>query len=313
MGSISVIIVSWNARNFLRDCLTSVYKTGGAVLHEVIVVDNASSDGSPEMVVEQFPQVKLIHAGGNLGFAKANNLAIQQATGSMLALINSDVIVHPECLQTLVAYVDSNPDVGLAGPKVFGRDGLIQYSCGKLPTVWNSACRFMGLDRILGRWELFSGFQMRHLDYGRRSEVGVLSGCFWLSRRSAVEKVGGLDERFFFYAEDIDWCKRFKDAGWKIIFEPAATAIHFGGGSSGNAPLRYSIEMLRGNLIYWKKHHGNFGRSVFYLLISTRCVLRYLANGFLRITCLARGDATKNKMDEDAVCLRWLLTGKGVE
>src|SRR5262245_10344437 len=238
MSQISVIIVSWNARGYLEGCLTSLYQTASAVLHEVIVVDNASSDGSPEMVKEKFPQVNLIQAGSNLGFARANNLGIKHATGSMLALINSDVVVHPECLQRLAACIAEEPKIGLIAPKVFGRDGLIQLNCGQLPTVWNTACRLLGLDRVLGRWSLFSGFQMRNLDYSRRQEVGVLNGCFWLARRSAVDQVGGLDERFFFYAEDIDWCKRFRDAGWKIVLEPAATAIHFGGGSSGNAPLR---------------------------------------------------------------------------
>lgn len=312
MSKISVIIVSWNARDYLRDCLASVYKTGDGVLHEVIVVDNDSSDGSPEMVAQQFPQVNLIRAGGNLGFAKANNLGIKQATGSMFALVNSDVVVHPECFQRLAAFLDSQSEAGLVGPKVFGRDGLIQLNCGKLPTIWNTACRLLGLDRVLGRWSLFSGFQMRNLDYSRRQEVGVLSGCFWLARRSAVEQVGGLDEQFFFYAEDIDWCKRFKDAGWKIVIEPAATATHFGGGSSSNAPIRYSIEMMRSNLIYWRKHHGNLGRLAFYLLFTARCGVRFLANGFLRVIGLARNEANKHKIKEDVVCLRWLLTGKGV-
>src|SRR3982751_1432542 len=121
MSKISVIIVSWNAWAYLRDCLVSIYETGEGVLHEVIVVDNQSSDGSPEMVVEQFPQATLIRSGGNLGFAKANNLGIKHATGSMLALINSDVIVHPQCLQQLAAYLDSDPKAALVGPKVFWR------------------------------------------------------------------------------------------------------------------------------------------------------------------------------------------------
>jgi GT2 family glycosyltransferase len=312
MGQISVIIISWNARGYLRDCLNSVRQTGNPVLHETIVVDNCSSDGSPEMVVEEFPEVKLIRANENLGFARANNLGMQQASGSLFALINSDVIVHPECLQKLAALLESRPDVGLVGPKILGGDGRLQYSCGQLPTVWNTACRYLAMDKLLSRWSLFSGLHMRHWNYDNQAEIGVLSGCFWLARRAAVDQVGGLDERFFFYAEDTDWCKRFWDAGWKIVFAPEATATHFGGGSSSNAPLRYSVLLLKSNLVYWQKHHGTRGRLVCYVLAMVRHCFRFLIRGMLRTVGLAGGAANKHKLQEDIVCLKWLLTGKGL-
>jgi len=312
MSQISVIIVSWDARDYLRDCLNSVRQTGAPGLHEIIVVDNASSDGSPEMVAEEFPEVKLIRANENLGFARANNLGIRHASGSLLALVNSDVVVQPECLQKLAAFLENRPEVGLVGPKIFGADGHLQRSCGELPTVWNTTCRFLALDRILSRWPLFSGFQMRHWNYDSQAEVGTLSGCFWLARRASVDEVGGLDERFFFYAEDMDWCKRFWDAGWKIVFVPEAVATHFGGGSSSNAPLRFSVEMLRGSLMYWQKHHGWLGRSVCYALAMVRHCIRFVTRGSLRIIGLARGAENRQKLKEDMVCLRWLLTGKGI-
>jgi GT2 family glycosyltransferase len=151
---------------------------------------------------------------------------------------------------------------------------------------------------------------MRHWDYGSRAEVEVLSGCFWLARRKAVEEVGGLDERFFFYAEDMDWCRRFKDAGWKVVFVPEATATHFGGGSSANVPLRYSIEMLRGGLLYWKKYHGRCGCAVYYCLATMRHFLRLIANSFLQLLRVGNSEETQMKLDEDFVCLRWLLTRK---
>jgi GT2 family glycosyltransferase len=312
MNGISVIIVSWNACGYLRDCLASVRQTGGTAVHEVIVVDNASSDGSPEMVALEFPEVVLIRAEKNLGFARANNLALKQATGSLLALVNSDVLVHPECFQRLAAFFEAHPAAGLAGPKVFGRDGLLQRTCRRLPTVWNSTCRLLALDRVLSRWPAFSGFEMRHWQHDRQAEVEVLSGCFLVARRTAVQQVGPLDERFFFYAEDIDWCKRFRDAGWKIVFVAEATATHFGGGSSANAPLRYSIEILRANLAYWKKHHGWLGRIIFYLFSTIHHGLRFALRAFLRIIGAGRSAASRHKLKEDVVCLRWLLTGKGV-
>jgi len=278
----------------------------------VIVVDNASTDGSSDMVATEFPETILIRSTTNLGFSRANNLGIQRATGSIIALINSDVIVHPGCFPTLAKFLDENPKVGLTGPKVFGRDGKIQLSCGRLPNLWNTFCRFLALDKVLSRWSLFSGFEMRHLNHDRQMEVEVLSGCFWVARREAVDKVGGLDERFFFYAEDWDWCKRFRDANWKVMYVPEATATHFGGGSSSNAPLRYSILKLRANLTYWKKHYGTLGRAAYYVLSMLEHTLRLSAREILRLFGRARTPEAAHKLEEHKVCLRWLMTGKGV-
>jgi hypothetical protein len=312
VNQISVIIVSWNARGYLRDCLASVYESGGSLIQEVIVVDNASTDGSPEMVAKNFPHVTLIRATENLGFAKANNIGLRYATQSLLAFVNSDMIVHPACFQKLTKDLEGDPRIGLVGPKALGRDGRVQITCWRFPTVWNTLCEFLLLPKLLPRWQMFSGYQIACDDHNKRSETNVLSGCFWLARREAVDQVGGLDERFFFYAEDTDWCRRLSNAGWKIVFLPEATTTHFGGASSSNAPLSYSIEFLRANLIYWRKHHGSFGRSAFFLLAMTQHGIRLLARGLWQITGLANETEGKKKIHEHIVCLRWLLTGKGV-
>jgi GT2 family glycosyltransferase len=312
MKPVSVIIVSWNARSYLRDCLNSIRQTSMSCVQEVIVVDNASSDGSPEMVEREFPEVDLIRAKENLGFARANNLAMQHAKGSIYALINSDVIVHSGCLETLAAFLDQHPQVGLVGPRVIGGDGHLQQTCHRVPTVWNTFCRVLALDRVFPHWQLFSGFEMPPWYHDRRSEAEVLSGCFWVARKKAVDQIGGLDERFFFYGEDIDWCKRFWDAGWKLMFVPEATAIHFGGASSANAPLRFSIEIHRANLKYWQKHHGIGGWSIYYLFATAHHGLRLVARVLKRISGWGNSPESRHKLKEDAVCLRWLLTGKGI-
>jgi GT2 family glycosyltransferase len=312
MPEVSVIIVSWNACDYLRNCLNSIRKTGASAVKEVIVVDNDSKDGSAEMVLREFPEATLIRAGENLGFARANNLGIRHCTGSMLALVNSDVLVHPDCFQNLMTYLKSNPEAGLVGPQVLNGDGSIQRSCGRLPSLWTTACHFLGLDKIFRRIEFFSGFQMSNLTFDRPLPVEVLSGCFCVARSAAVEEVGGLDERFFFYAEDVDWCKRFNDAGWKVMLVPSARATHFGGGSSANAPLRYSIEILRANLLYWKKHHGISGQMGFHALALAQHSLRLVVRAFLRFTRIERNEFTKKKLIEHKVCIRWLLTGRGV-
>ncbi|MEK7780126.1 MAG: glycosyltransferase family 2 protein [Verrucomicrobiota bacterium] len=312
MLDISIIIVSWNARNYLRQCLESIRVTGGTVVRDVIVVDNASTDGSPDMVAQDFPEVVLIRSDKNLGFSRANNLGIQKARGSCLALVNSDVVVHPDCFQKLITYLEQRPEVGLVGPKIFGGDGRLQRSCRLLPSVWNIICQTLGLDYALSRSSLFSGREMRHWKQENEAEVEVLSGCFWLARTEAVNKVGVLDERFFFYAEDVDWCKRFRDANWKVVFFPEATATHFGGGSSSNAPVRYSIEMIRANLTYWKKHYGIMGKLLYYLLCVVHNAIRVPPLALLTVAGVGNKPENIRRLKENFYCFRWLVTGVGV-
>lgn len=311
MNPVSVIIVSWNARAYLRDCLNSIRCTGTSCVREVIVVDNASIDGSPEMVEERFPEVVLIRSAENLGFARANNLAFERATGSILALVNSDVIVHSGCLEALATFLINHDKVALVGPRVLGGDGKLQRTCRCLPSVWNCICRMLALDRIFPHWSIFSSYEMRYFGHDRIAQVQVLSGCFCVARRQAVDDVGGLDERFFFYAEDFDWCKRFADAGWKVMFVPAATATHFGGASTSNAPLRFSIEILRANLNYWEKHYGTSGRRTYRVLALVHCGLRLIARGLERLVGLGRSVESRHKLQENIVCVQWLVTGKG--
>ncbi len=312
MKEISIVIVSWNALEFLRGCLLSVRESGGSAIREVIVVDNASSDGSADMVAKEFPEVILVRSHENLGFARANNLGLARASGRWLALVNSDVIIHPGCFERLVNALEKDGRVALVGPKVFGADGGLQRTCRRLPTLWNTLCRTLALDSAFRHWSLFSGREMRHWSQKEQSEVEVLSGCFWVARRQAVEEVGGLDARFFFYAEDVDWCKRLRAAGWRVLFVPEATATHFGGGSSANAPLRYSVEMLRANLAYWKKHRGLPGVVAFYVLCVLHHGLRFLLQGLRTVMHLNAGDETVYKCQRSRVCLRWLLSGRGV-
>jgi GT2 family glycosyltransferase len=202
--------------------------------------------------------------------------------------------------------------VGLAGPKIFGRDGCAQMTYGKLPTVWNTICEFLLLFKMFPGSSSFSGYQERQLEGGRHAAVEVLSGCFWAARRSAVDNVGGLDERFFFYAEDIDWCKRFKTAGWKLVLVPEATATHYGGASSSNSPLRYSIVYLQANLAYWKKHHGRLGLSAYWVLATLQHSVRLVVRSLARMTRQGNPVETQSKLHEHLACLRWLFTGRRI-
>jgi GT2 family glycosyltransferase len=312
MCDMSIIIVSWNAQALLYSCLSSLQDTAGSLSIETVVVDNGSKDGSAEMVAREFPDAVLLRSEENLGFAKANNLGMKRARGRFLALINSDVVVHDHCLEILAAYLTTHSDVGLVGPQILGRDGRIQFTSGKSPTIWNTFCRTLALDRALCAWPGFSGFQMRNSDRSRCQDVEVLSGCFWVARREAVRNVGDLDERFFFYGEDLDWCKRFRNAGWKVTFVPQASAVHFGGGSSANNPLHYSVELLRANILYWRKHHGIMGPLIYRLLALGEHSLRFVARALSELGRSEKNSVRRQKLREHLICIRWLLTGRGI-
>ncbi|HVM59664.1 MAG TPA: glycosyltransferase family 2 protein [Verrucomicrobiae bacterium] len=306
--NVSVVIVSWNARRYLEECLASLYETTAPVPPEVIVVDNASSDGSPQMVEQRFPQVTLIRCGENLGFARANNIGIRESHRRYIALVNSDVKVLGSCFATLVAFLDQHPEAGLVGPKVLNTDLTTQSNCRRFPSPWNNFCAATGLARLLGRRRLFSGEQMFDFDYDQVRPVDVLAGCFWMIRREAMEAVGLLDEGFYIYAEDLDWCRRCWNAGWQVVFCPEARAIHHRGGSSVNDPIRFAVEQNRAVLRYWRKHHGIAGRWCILGILCCGLVLRYLLAVASRLLGRSPASDTQLRMRKAGACLRAVLT-----
>ena len=307
---VSVIIVSWNARDYLCQCLESLSDKVCAYPMEIIVVDNASTDGSPESVEKHFPQVQLIRNAANFGFAKANNIGFAQSRGRYLAFINSDVKVLKDCLTHLVNFCEHRPEVALVGPRVIGRDGKLQRTCRGFPTVWNIFCRAMALDIIFPRTKLFAGHTLSYWSQETLESVDILGGCFWLARREALVQVGLLDESFFMYGEDMDWCKRFWKEGWKLFFVPTAEAIHYGGGSSANAPVRFFIERQRADLQYWKKHHSHAGFICYFVISCLQLMLRAIGFGFLSYLSKMQQQACRHKVERSLACLRWMFFGK---
>ncbi|MGP8154001.1 MAG: glycosyltransferase family 2 protein [Smithella sp.] len=279
---ISVIIVNWNTKDFLIECLQSLDTQTGNFQKEVIVVDNGSRDDSQEAVKSAFPKVQIIENNSNLGFAKANNIGIKASKGRYLCVINSDVKVLDGCLDQLVRHMDQHPNVGMVGPKVYWSDMTLQSSCRIFPSLWNNFFTAIGFNKLFPKYRIFSGEHMLFFSYDKIRSVDVLVGCFMMARREAVDQVGMLDERFFIYAEDIDWCKRFWEKGWEIMFNPGAEVIHYGRSSSSNDPLRFSIEQMRSVLQYWKKHHGIIKRTIFLIILfihySSRIIISVFAD-----------------------------------
>lgn len=304
---LSIIIVSWNAREYLLKCLESVILETADHLTEIIVVDNASTDGSPEMVKEYFPDVKLICNDANYGFAKANNIGIKQSSGRYLCFINSDIIVLKGSIDRMVVYIRQHPEVGMLGPKTLNPDRTLQPSCMGFPTLWNIFCRALALDSLFPESKLFGGRLMAFWPHDTIRTAEVLNGCFWMVRRDALDQVGLLDEYFFFYGEDIDWCKRFREVGWKVVFFPDAEAIHYGGGSSSNAPIRFYLEMQRADLQYWKKHHSKPSAIAYVLITLLHQTVRVLGQIIIYIIKPSKRIQAKYKIRRSLACIRWLL------
>ncbi|MBI2924456.1 MAG: glycosyltransferase family 2 protein [Verrucomicrobia bacterium] len=299
MVDLSIIIVSWNAREFLVACLKSITETCESLSHEVLVVDNGSTDGSVEAARSLGLGTAIIECGQNLGFAKANNLGIERSRGRYCCLINSDVVVLPRCLQHLLAFMDSQPQVGIAGPLVLNPDGSRQPSCRTVPTFLRLLARALYLRKELTD-EAFTRDEI--------SEVEVLSGCFWIVRRAAIEQVGTLDERFFIYAEDVDWCWRFRQAGWRVTFCPEGRAVHFGGQSSAADPLRFQLELRKASVQLWRKHYG-FARAQLYILVMLlHDGLRLMGYSLKRLLASGEKEVIRQRVARHYQSIRWLLS-----
>lgn len=293
---LSIIIVTWNGKDFAMECLESLEQEKTRSTREVIVLDNASADGTPEMIANRFPWVRLIETGANLGFAKANNIGMRQSNGRYVCLVNSDVVLEPETFAPLVAYMDANPGVGILGPKMMEVQGTVGRSVTKIPTLWRAVCHALALHRFLNEVSLDSPH-----------DVEVVNGWFVVVRKTALDMVGGLDDRFFMYGEDVDWCHRFLKAGWRIVFYPGVKALHYGGGSSKAAPTKYYVEMQRANLQYFRKHHNGFATFLYRVILVVHQTIRLTGYALRSVLTLFRDAQALYKIRRSLAGLRFLL------
>ncbi len=275
---LSIVIVNWNTRELLQDCLASVFRGLGGLATEVLVVDNASDDGSSGMVRLEFPRAQLVENDRNLGFAAGNNVALRRASGRYVLLLNTDTLVHGDVLSEAVRWLDAHPDVGIMGPRILNADGSVQPSCSAFPSLRHLAMQTLGLTRI----PLLDGYRMTGWDRADERPVEVISGAAMFVRRAAMDEVGLLDEAFFFYGEETDWCHRFARAGWRLVFAPIPEITHFGGGAAGKLNHRRDVMMTQGTTRLHRKHGGrlagitcfailtahNASRAVFWSVLS---------------------------------------------
>jgi len=231
MPDLSVIILNYNTKDLLRDCLKSVISDKRI---EIIVVDNASTDGSAEMVKKEFPQVELIVSKKNLGFAAGNNLALKKASGKYILFLNSDAQVKPETFKKMIAFMESDPQIGASTAKTMLFSGRMDPDCHRgFPTPWASVCYFLGLERLFPKSRFFGQYHKFYLDLNKPHEIDAGFGTFMVVRAEVLKQVGNWDENYFFYGEDLDLFYRIKKAGWRVMFYPEPLVMHHKGASSG--------------------------------------------------------------------------------
>ncbi|MFB3883677.1 MAG: glycosyltransferase family 2 protein [Thermodesulfobacteriota bacterium] len=248
---LSIIIVNWNTRDLLLQCLGAVYQTVRAIDMEVFVVDNGSKDGSAAAVVERFPGTRVLQNQINFGFARANNQALNRAEGKYLLLLNPDTVVRERAIENLLSLMEADPKAGAAGGQLVNPDGSKQNSIVNFPTLATEL-----LNKSLLRW-LFPGrFPGKENVYGEPIEVESVIGACMMVRGETVEEVGRLDEGYFLFLEETDWCYRMKKAGWKIYHVPAAQIYHFQGKSAKTDIKGAKIEYYRSRYRFFQKHYG---------------------------------------------------------
>ena len=308
---LSVIIVTWNVGDLLRNCLRSLADDGVPNWAEVIVVDNASPDDTCAMVRGEFPWVNLIANEVNLGFSRGNNLAIRQSSGEFVLLLNPDTVVQPGTLQGMLDAAAANPRAGIVGPKQLNGDGTIQYDCAvELPTIWNVMCDLMMLSKLFPRSTLFAQRKMGHWDHNGDREVPAVPGSAMLVRREVIERIGLLDEAMFI-TEDMDYCRRARAAGWSVFYAGSVAITHYGGASLKRAPRsgQWHQVACQSFWLYQRKHRGRLAATSLSAILFgwSLCVLMLAGP----LSLVLRGNETILHQRIRALsALRWSVANK---
>jgi N-acetylglucosaminyl-diphospho-decaprenol L-rhamnosyltransferase len=255
MVDLSIIIVNWNVRDLLQQCLHSILADSQTCSLEVIVVDNASTDGSVEMVRTEFPGVRVIVNSDNQGFPFANNQGIAIAQGRYVFLLNPDTEVVGDALATMVAFADAHLDVGVVGPQLLNPDGSVQPSRRRLPTLATAFCESTWLQPYAPR-RLLEHYYAHDRPDDEIQDVDWVDGASLMARGDAIKQVGLMDEGFFMYSEELDWCRRFREAGWRVVYLPMACIVHHRGKSSEQALPARHIHFQTSKVRYFRKYHG---------------------------------------------------------
>jgi len=273
-----IIIVSWNTKEYLLHCLESIFQKRESIPAEVVVVDNGSRDGSGEAVKRLFPALRLIENDSNLGFSKAANQGLRKSSGRYALLLNPDTKVKEGAIERLISFMDAHPEAGAAGVQLLNSDGSKQNSVANFPSLASEL-----LNKSLLRWMFPKRFPGKGTTYSEPIEVDSVIGAFMIVRREAMERVGLLDEDYFLFLEETDWCYRMKKAGWKVYHLPGAEIYHFQGKSAEAEKKRAKVEYYRSRYLFFKKNWGNFRWFSLHIGLVMRLAIELI---FTTLICL---------------------------
>ena len=253
---LSICIVTLDCWGVLRDCLESLARTGRGLSYEVILVDNGSTDGTPELVRRHFPWVHLVANGTNVGFTRATNQAIRLSSGGHILWLNPDTVLRPDSLRGLQDFLERHAEAGIVGPRVLNGDGSFQPQCRRgLPTPWASLSYMLGLHRIWPANPRFSGYLLSHLPVDEPAPVAAVSGCCLMARREVWQAIGPLDEDIFGFGEDVEWCVRASKAGWQVWYVPQSVIVHLKGrGGAQSQPFHKVRGIHQAMWVFYRKH-----------------------------------------------------------
>ncbi|MHB0913496.1 MAG: glycosyltransferase family 2 protein [Armatimonadota bacterium] len=276
--NLSILIVNWNTRELLARCIESVYAHPPAVDFEVVVVDNASTDGSAAMVRERFPDVRLIANAENAGYAEGNNQGLRVSAGRHVLLLNPDTEVRPGALYALVAFMDAHPNAAAVACRLVGPDERVQRSCRSFPDPRGVLFEYLGLARLFPRSRFFGSYRMTWFDYATETEVDQpMASCLLLSRQ-AIDKVGMFDKEFPIFFNEVDWCYRAKKSGWKVYFTPTAEVLHHGGASTRQVKPAMVRESHRSLVAFYERYYkGRISGPLYRFIMFAIAVNSHLA------------------------------------
>jgi hypothetical protein len=312
MVPLSIIIVNWNTKDFLLPCLSSIFEEEKGISREVIIVDNGPPDGNVSEVKNMFPLVHLIENKKNLGFAKAANQGLKKASGEYALLLNPDTRVKGETIERLISFMDQHLEAGLVGAQLLNADGSKQNSIANFPSLATEL-----LNKSLLRWLFPKSFPGKEEDYSEPIEVESVIGACMMVRREAMDQVGLLDEHYFLFLEETDWCYRMKKAGWKVYHVPQAEVYHFQGKSAEREKERARVEYFRSRYHFFRKNRGNLQWFILFIGLLIRLGFEFIAMIVVSVSTLFMIKGWRKKLSIYAYLLWWHLRfcpeGMGLE
>ncbi len=311
---LSICIVSWNTRKLLRYCLESIYAKTKGINFEIIIVDNASKDGSIEMVSNEFPKCIIIAQQENLGFSKANNIAVKIARGRYVAFLNPDTVMKTNAFVAMVGFMDVNPTYGATGCKLLNEDDTIQFTCARsFPTPFKRFCFLTLLNRIFPASICFSTSEMEYWDHKNSRDIDCLSGACMVLRKDVVERLGAFDETYFMYGEDIELCYRIRKNGWSIYYNANEEIYHLSGASSSQKSYKaFSLIMQhQANYKFFKENYGDVKAIEFKTLVFIGTIIRLFIISILLSKIIdigkSRNKLTTNTLRKYFELLKWSI------